>query len=103
MSSTTSVGFLMCKEAPAAREERASFIYIVSTKLAGSMCGCLAANFVGNWPAISQAFGRGKMCTAGLHKAPFSGKSVKEQLSSTGGTEMKFAKQLKEPKNRLMS
>lgn len=49
----------MCNEAPAAREGRASFIYIVFTKLVGNACGYLAAKFIGNWPAISQAFGRG--------------------------------------------
>lgn len=58
VSITTSVGFLMCTKAPAAREWRAAFIYIVFTKL-GSTYTCLAASFVGNWPTISQAFGRG--------------------------------------------
>lgn len=43
------------------------------------------------------------MCTAGLHKTQFSGKLAKEQLSGTGGTEMKFAKQLKELKGHLIS
>lgn len=43
------------------------------------------------------------MCTAGLHKTHFSGKLAKEQLSSTVGTEMKFAKQLKELKGHSIS
>lgn len=43
------------------------------------------------------------MCTAGLHKTHFSGKSAEEQLSSAGGTEMKFVKQLKELKDLLIT
>lgn len=99
MSSTTSVGPLMCNEAPAAREGRASFIDIVFTKIVGSTWGCLAAKFAGNWPTISQAFGRGLDRRAQQDCSKLiSLKSAQEQLSSTRGTEMKFAKQLKELK-----
>lgn len=101
MSSTTSPGSVMCSKAPAARERRA-FIYIILTKLVGSTCGCLAAKSVGNWPTISQVLGGGWI-NVHSRTAQNSGKSAKEQLSSTGSTEMKFAKQLKELKDFLKS
>lgn len=76
MSSNISVGSLMRKEVPPARELR-SFIYIF-TKLVSNTCGYLSTKSLWNWPAVSRVVGRRQTCTAQLHRTHLSRKWAKE-------------------------